>query len=141
MKDATFTLTLDPAKPFVRDMTKEGWTLESDVEYQPGKVEVELAEFLKPGEARITGYEMAKRAKEIGANFGQKHAEVFLANYERWIPPEGVFHITFPGTVWRDSFGGRSVPCLGWNGEQWHLRFSWLGYSCNSYERLFHSCK
>ncbi|OGY62464.1 MAG: hypothetical protein A2745_03270 [Candidatus Harrisonbacteria bacterium RIFCSPHIGHO2_01_FULL_44_13] len=133
----TFTLTIDPDKPYVRDMTKEGWTLpDGDIKYQPGEVELELVSFLKDGENSIQGYEMARRAQKMGANLGQKHAEAFLAKYGRWAPPEGVYYITFPGTVWQVGGGSRHIPYLLWSGGRWYLRFGWLESDWDSGDRL-----
>ena len=111
----------------VYDMTKDGWTLpDGDIEYKSGKVELELVEFLKPGENRVKGTVMAKRAVKLGANLGQKHAEAFLAKYDYWIPPEEVFRIPFPGTVWRDSDRRRRVPFIGWDVGRQFLGFGFL---------------
>lgn len=130
------TLSIDPAKPFVYDKRKEGWKLKKDVKCQSGKVKLELAEILKSGEVWVKGTVMARRAKKMRANLGQRHLEAFLAKYERWTPPEGVSCITFPGTVWQDSRGGRYVPCLHWSGGQWYLCFNWLGSAWGSGGRL-----
>ena len=130
-------IVIDPTKPYVRDMTKEGWTLpDGDIEYRPGEVELEFCEFLKFGESWIKGTEMAKRAVKLGANLGQKHAEALLEN-QNLIPPEfRHFYLTFPGTVWLDSSGDRHVPCLSWYGEQCSLLFHWLEFDWRSRDRL-----
>lgn len=136
-----FVLTIDPAKPIVYDKTKDGWTKVSDVEYRPGEVELELCEFLKPGETSVNGEEMVRRAIKMSADYGQKHAEAFLAKYERWAPPEGIYYIAFPGTVWRGSSGGRSVPYLGWRGGRWCLSFGWLRLGWLDDDRLLRARK
>lgn len=120
------TIVLDPSKPFARDMRKEGWTLESDVECLAGSLTLELCGFLKPGESSVNGEEMVRRAIKDGADLGQKHTEAFLAKYERWAPPEGVYYIAFPGTIWRNQDGDRVVPYLSWDGGRWSLSFDWL---------------
>lgn len=136
------SIVIDPLKPFVRDMTKEGWKLVSDIQYQSGKVELELMEFLKSGESRIEWKKMARRAVKLNANFGQKHAEAFLAKYERWTPPEGVDCIIFPGTVFRQgSLRSRFVSCLYWYDGRWHLSFYWPGSGWYSSVRLLRSRK
>ncbi len=123
----TLIITVNPEKSFVRDMAKESnWKLLSDAEYKAGTTTYELAEFLKQGESYVKGDVMAGRAKEIGADLGQKHAEFLLEN-QNLIPEDyRKFYLVFPGTIWRDSGGGRRVPYLGWNGKQWYLCFYWL---------------
>ncbi|GEM_PF-2137483 len=136
------TITLDPAKPFIYDKTKDGWTLpDGDIQYEAGEVMFELTEFLKSSESWVKGTVMADRAKELGANPGQKHAE-WLEEHQDRIPEEfRKFHLIFPGTLWRDARGDRSVPCLGWGGGRWCLYFFWLGGGWHSGGRLLRRCK
>lgn len=108
---------------FLYDKTKEGWTLISDVGFQSG--EIELVEFLKPGEDQVDGTVMADRAKELNANLGQKYAEWMLEHQDRIPAKFRQFYLSFPGTVWRGSGGDRIVPFLYWDGDQWYLSFSW----------------
>jgi len=132
------TIMIDPAKLFTRDMKRENnWKLESDLEYQAGEeVTLELCEFLKPGESCVKGTVMAERAKELGANLGQKHAETLLENQHLTPKEWRSFYFVFPGTVWRDSYGGRRVPYLFWFDERWGLGFLWLEFDWDSGGRL-----
>lgn len=112
--------------PFDRDMTKEGWTIESDAEVQDGEVTLELVGFLKKEENHAFGDEMVRRAKEKDVLFGQRHAEALLRNRDK-IPEEWRKYILlFPGTVWRASDDSLHVPYLLWNGCRWCLGFRWL---------------
>jgi len=130
------TVIFDSAKPFLRDMTKEGWKLLQDVHYEAGEVQLELKELLKPGETSVKGDVMAERAKELNANFGQKHAEYLWEN-QHLIPVEfRKFYLTFPGTVWRDLHGDRRVLYLLWCGGRWCLNFEWLKSVWHGYGRL-----
>ncbi len=133
------TIIFDPTKPFGRDMRNEEWTLEnpkSEFAGKAGPLTLELCEFLKPGEGSVNGEEMVRRAIKDGADLGQKHAEAFLAKYERWAPPEGVYYIAFPGTIWRSQGGDRRVPFLDWDGDRWSLGFGWLGGGWSGCGRL-----
>ncbi|OGY63591.1 MAG: hypothetical protein A3I24_01455 [Candidatus Harrisonbacteria bacterium RIFCSPLOWO2_02_FULL_41_13b] len=129
------TVFINPAKPFLQDMTQEGWELLKDVKYEAGEVQLELKEFLKPGETSVKGDVMAERAIELNANLGQKHAEYLLEN-QHLIPVEfRKFYLTFPGTVWQVS-DGRFVPYLYWRGERWFLNFFWLERDWDGLGRL-----
>lgn len=119
---------------FVYDKTKDGWTLISDVGFQLG--EVELVEFLKPGESNVKGNVMADRAKELGANLGQKHAEWLEKNQDRIPVKFRQFYLIFPGTVWQGPDGNRGVPRLSWYGDRWRLGFYGLGSGWYSSDRL-----
>ena len=130
------TVFINPAKLFLRDMTKEGWELLQDVKYKAGEVQLKLVEFFKPGESSVRGDVMAERAKELGANLGQKHAEFLLEN-QHLIPVKfRKFYLTFPGTVWRDLHGDRRVLYLLWCGGRWCLNFEWLKSVWHGYGRL-----
>lgn len=131
-----FRIVFSPAKFFVYDKTKDGWKLVSDLKYEAGEMELELVEILKSGETSIRGDEMAKRAIELDANSGQKHAE-FILKHQDLIPKEWrSSYITFPGTVWQDSDGDRYIPCLDWRGECWFLYFFWLESDWDSNDRI-----
>src|SRR3989344_4705347 len=108
------TITIDPAKPFVRDMAREGWTLESDLEYRAGAV-------------TLGGMGGGGGGKRGGGCAGRGPAEALLEN-QHLIPKEWRgYYLVFPGTVWQDSSGDRDVPYLGWGGRRWRLDFGWLG--------------
>ena len=129
------TISVDPNRIFDRDMRNEGWKLEKDITDPSGTLTLELAEFLRQGESSVKGDVMADRAHFLGANLGQHHAETVLRN-QNLIPESWRAHyLAFPGTVWWGS-RRRYVPCLGWGGGQWFLRFGWLECDWNSDYRL-----
>ena len=118
-------------------MAKESWVLVEDVGEVPADFaisELEIVSFLQKGEIFILSDEMRKRAKKLGGNLGQRHAE-FLLNCqipEAWRQ----YYLVFPGTVWRDRDGDLCVPYLSWYGGRWVLGFNWLGYVWGSGGRL-----
>src|SRR3989338_10392851 len=124
---------------FSRDMRKEGWTLLEDVTV-PEQISIsglEIFSFLKEGEDHISGEEMRSRAKDMGANLGQKHAE-YLLEHQADIPKDWrSFYLVFSGTCWRYPDGDLIVPCLGWSGGRWCLCFLWLGDGWGSNDRFF----
>lgn len=119
------------------DKTKERWTLVEDV--GKGVIPVaglELISFLKDDEQSVKEEAMRQRAKEMGANLGQRQAKYLLGHQEE-IPEEWrKFNLVFPGTVWRYPGGHLSVPCLHWDGRRWYLVFHWLAYDWYSRDRL-----
>ena len=123
---------------FSRDMKKEGWTLIEDVS-EPDEISIsglEIFSFLKEGEDHISGEEMRSRAKDMGANLGQKHAE-YLLEHQADIPKDWrSFYLVFSGTCWRYPDGDLIVPCLGWSGGRWCLCFLWLGDGWGSNDRF-----
>lgn len=135
----TLTLMLAPTE-FNRDMTKDGWTLVEDVKNDiPNGVSIlnlELVSFLNEGESSVNGEEMKKRSINLNVHHGQKLAELFLRNQSQ-IPKEWrQFYLAFPGTVWRDSYRSRRIPCLHWEDDQWVLSFYWLVNGWYSLARL-----
>ena len=128
-----------PRPMFKRDMCKEAsWELVKDTR-EPIEIAVgdlELATFLNHDEQFVMGEEMAKRAKNIGAMLGQRHAELLLEHQDQ-IPGEWrKYYILFPGTVWRGRDDGLFVPCLRWRGGRWCLPFRWLDCRFDSSGRL-----
>lgn len=143
LRDANFSKEIDRSEvqrllglnlAFVYDKTKDGWTLISDVGFQLG--EVELVEFLKPGENSVGGNVMADRAKELGANLGQKNAEWLEQNQDRIPAKFRQFYLVFPGTVWQGPYGDRCVPYLCWVGGRWRLSLGRLKRGWRSSDRL-----
>ena len=123
---------------FSRDMRKDGWTLLEAVT-EPEQILItglEIFSFLKEGEDHISGEEMRSRAKDIGTNLGQKHAE-HLLEHQADIPKDWrSFYLVFSGTLWRDPGGFLRVPYLAWGGGRWCLSFRWLGFGWCSGDRL-----
>ena len=127
----------EPWPKFVYDRTRDGWELLEDVGFtsiDPGKLE--LVQFLEQGETIIVGTEMARRAKELRANLGQRHAE-FLLEHQAKIPKEfRKYYLVFTGTKWRGPDGRLGVAYLYWRGGQWVLYFGWLESDWSSVGRL-----
>ncbi len=126
------TLASGHVSSFADNITKYGWRMVENV-VKPKKItiaDLEIVSFLKTGENRITGSVMRQRAKELGANFGQRHAEYLLA-HQREIPKEfRDYFLVFPGTVWQSHDGTLGVPYIGWDSmsEQWYLNVRWIGF-------------
>ena len=121
---------------FKHDMQKDGWTL---LENTPRRLSSAITgiSFLKEGETRINGEEMARRARfDLDADYGQEDAEWLLENQDK-IPVElQKFYLIFPATKWLGADGNRYVPYLYWSGGRWVLDFSWLDSGFYSYSRL-----
>ncbi len=126
--------------PFKHDKAKDGWTLLEDTPFDGKQFVPDLVEFLKPGESYVSGEVMKQRAKELNAHLGQRHAE-YLLDHQELILKEwrGNYFLVFPGTVWQDSDGDRSVPFLNWDGGRWYLDFYWLRYDWYDDFRLVRS--
>lgn len=122
------------------DRTKLGWEL---LEHVPHLVDfsvsnLEPVSLLKEGEISISREEVRKRAKELGANFGQETAE-YLVEHQNEIPDS--WHnlflrdqllLAFPGTLWHTHVDGPPytglripffIPNCGTGGGRWILRF------------------
>ncbi|MEK9134733.1 MAG: hypothetical protein AAB451_00275 [Patescibacteria group bacterium] len=128
---------IDRGHLFAYDKRKDGWKLVEDVDFTPiDPAKLDFISFLKPGEGSIGGNEMVRRARELHANFGQRHAE-YLLEHQREIPQEfRKYYIVFTGTIWRIPDGGLSVACLLWDGGRWILDFHWLENDWGSGDRL-----
>jgi hypothetical protein len=95
---------------------------------------MELVEFLEQGESSITGNELLRRAKELGADGGLKQAQNMLKRQGK-IPKEfGPYILVFGKPEIRD--GKIGFPCLYLGDDRWHLHFNWLEHDFNSYYRL-----
>ena len=127
----------DAVVAFQRDLRKEGYEPLEDVPFDGQPFTPDIIGFLKSGESYVNGDVMRTRAREANANLGHLHAE-YLLNHQDLIPTEwrGKYYLVFPGTVWRSRGGRRRVPCLGWHGDRWCLRFAWLGHGWYSVDRL-----
>lgn len=104
----------------------EGWELVEDAAIPVGTLELELAEFLKPGENSIRGTEIRERAKKSDPMLGERLARALLEKQERIPENWRKFYLVFPGTVWRYRDGRLGVPYLDWYGGRWYLYFRWL---------------
>jgi hypothetical protein len=113
----------------------DGWTCVQPVDAEPGEFEPELREFLEPGEDRVGGEEMVKRAVNKGALAGLRQAEAMLRQQEK-IPVEWRQFCLVFAEVWLDPNRSRDVWCLYWDGERWSLRYYWLGHDFGSSDRL-----
>lgn len=104
----------------------EDWELKEDVKTPQGELELDIFEFLRPGEEYIKGETMRERAKELGAVLGERHARTLLERQDELPEEWREFYLVFPGTVWRYRDGFLLVPCLYWDGGRWDLVFGWL---------------
>ena len=122
---------------FKHDKTKDNWTLlEPGPELDSKPFKPDIKEFLKPNESYVNGEAMKQRAKELNAHLGQHHAE-YLEEHPELIPKEWRDkYLVFPGTVWQDRDGSRSVPYLRWGGGEWCLGFNRLRLGWGGDDRL-----
>lgn len=123
------------------DKSKDGWTLVEDEGSQLSVSGLEIVSFLKKVESSVSGESMRERAKELGANFGQRQAE-YLLDHQAEIPAKWRdYYLVFPGTLWRASCGGLGVPCLAWLSGRWCLLFGWLDGGWGSRVRVLRLCQ
>lgn len=114
---------------------KDGWEILEDVPFTKPK-KGQVLELVKVTDNLVSTEEMLKVAKRENCLNGQGLAEYLLENPDL-IPEEAKsYYLIFPSTVWQRSDGDRHVPYFYWNGDQWRLRFSWLGNDWNSNGRL-----
>lgn len=112
----------------IYDKRKDGWTLTKEGDKVVGEPDLEFVSFLRDGENAIVGTVMVERAIAMEGLTSQYHAERMLHQQDQ-IPPElRPFYLVFAGTEWRHSGGKLYVPCLGWRGDRWVLRFDWLAF-------------
>jgi len=126
--------------PLKYDRTKYGWTLMEDVSFDGKPLLPEIVEYIRPGEVYLDGDVMRQRAKELGANLGQRHLE-YLEDHQELIPKEWrKYYLVATGTVWRVGFGDkyRYFTCLRWDGydNRWWLDFGWLGHEWGGLGRI-----
>jgi hypothetical protein len=117
-----------------RDMT--GWECVEPAEVGVDEFEPTICEFLQPGETRLGGEEMVKRARQQSINnSGLRHAEAMLREQDK-IPTEWrKYCLVFP-EVWQSLSGHRGVFYLYWGGNRWSLDCYWLDDDFDSYCRL-----
>lgn len=117
-----------------RGMT--GWTLLEPAPAEEGEFELTIHDFLKEADNGCCGgEEMVKRAKEMGALAGLRHAEAVLRNQEK-IPVELLKFVLVFAEVWQSPDGDRGVWCLCWDGKRLCLSYSWLRNGFDSHYRL-----
>ncbi len=141
---SAFQLIFDDEIPvpfFKRDIYKEkNWDypdhriLEASCMINPD--DLELVPLLNYGEQNVRGNELERRAKILGADLCQHTAEWLLEHQEVISEEWRGFYFIFPGSVWRDSFGGSNIPYIGWGGGRWYLGFALLDGGFNSHIRL-----
>lgn len=96
----------------------------------------ELVKILKDGETYVSGYEMLKRAKELGITSSKKEADYFL-EHQKEIPEEWRdYYLIFPEYLLDDDDRDRQVAYFGWYGWHWVLNFGWLGSYFSDYDRF-----
>jgi len=133
------TINLSCPPEFVNDKRRKGWTLLEDVPLE-GTPVLELVKFLKDGEEYVNGKTMLSRAKKLGGLCGQRHAERLLSMV--WLIPEEwqKFYLVFPGTLWRDSSGSRSVTFLHFSADRWILEWLWFKGGWPQVDHLVRLC-
>ncbi|TSC74926.1 MAG: hypothetical protein G01um101433_978 [Parcubacteria group bacterium Gr01-1014_33] len=125
---------------FTHDRWAKGWTLLKDTPLRKGETlstEWEVVHFLKERELYINGEELIKRAYELGAVYGQRHAEGLLEHPE--FIPAGAddFYLLFVGTVLGlCDMVSDCVPYLHIFRSEWFMHLCWLGTGFNSDYRL-----
>ncbi|MDP3093640.1 MAG: hypothetical protein Q8N16_02645 [bacterium] len=123
---------------FSRDLAKSGWDVieNAQLPWPIAIANLELVSFLGKNEKYISSEEVRRRAKELGANLGQRHAEYLLEHHNE-IPAEWQkFCLIFAGTVWRHPDDNLYVPYLCWRGGMCDLNFFLLGCDWDSRGRL-----
>lgn len=138
LRDALYSALHSTDIPFREDKAEEGWILVEDVPEFEVPVDCESVPFFESGRRSISGKEILRRAKENGANFGQRHAERILLHqpgilerisrawrrppwWRRWLAADQL--LIFPGTIWYVIGRGYMIPCLFRDGPSWRLTF------------------
>lgn len=94
----------------------------------------ELVPFLKEGEESISGDEMLKRAKELGAECGEEDGKYILEHCGEI--PESVREYFLIFSAWRGPGDPRYVACLYWHDSEWDQYWYWLDYRWGGRYRL-----
>jgi hypothetical protein len=124
---------------FKNNKAEDGWKLLEDVPFKKEQFVPEVVVLLEPGESklsRISNEEIKRRSQKLNAHFGQKHAE-YLLEHQELIPKKWRNKLlVFPGTVWMSKDNARSIPCIYWDNDEWHLHFDWLALDWNHSNQL-----
>lgn len=119
-----------PALIHAAKLIPNGWEIVKGEDVAPTLTSVanlELVEFVVGSEEHVVGETMRKRGIEKRAMLGLSDA-AFLLEHQAEIPEAmRKYYIVFAGTTLRDPDGDRRVAYLCWCGDQWVLRFGWLG--------------
>ena len=128
---------------FTTDLSKYSLKVEREGPPHPEGVTVadlDVKKFLCRDEKYISGEELQKRVRGLGAkNLGLHTAEYLLEHQDEMLMAWRGKYLVFLGTELRDSDGRRRVPLLYWDGRRWSLIFLWLGrrfYSSDYFVRL-----
>jgi hypothetical protein len=133
-------LRIDRSTPFdPKTFIGDGWSIEEQDKRAIALTEIELTKVmfdstLKKREKSIQGEKMFKRLKEktnrilLDAGIFKTLWENQILIPEKWKEKTNgnTTLIFFSGTVLRDSFGNRYVPCLYWDDRKWCSIYCWL---------------
>lgn len=128
-----------PLTDSFRDLLQEGWEVAENIEGEPVPIsQLELVSFLKHGENSVSGEEMRRRAKEMGASHGLRQGRRFLKEQEEAPREWRKYYVPLAGALVQTPFGLLCVPYLYWRGGRWELDFDRLGGDWSSLGRLVH---
>lgn len=105
-----------PVEPIIMtDLRERRVVLYSDTPVLPNEVisgTLEAVPFLRGEEQFLISDAMIRRAEEMHALWGIRHAEALLRHPE-FIPPDAAgYYIPFPGTIMQYRGGKRCIACL-----------------------------
>jgi len=127
---------------FKNDKASDCWQLLADSPAKDGEFIPELLPFFSEGEKHVSGNDMLRRAGDLSASCGQRHAEAVIGGKQYKIPQGWQGHtIIFPATIWNipapgyesasspkapDSPDSRRVPILVCHNGRWAMDFVFL---------------
>lgn len=120
-----------------RDLLPQGWEVVENVEENPVPInELRFASFLK-GERFVSGKEMRRRAKEMGAAQGLRQGRFFLEEQEK-APRElrRRYDLPLAGALVQAPDCLLYIPCLVWHVDRWKFGFRQLNGAYFSSDRL-----
>ncbi len=118
---------LEATGKFLCDKTKDGWVLESDVDFCNINTGINITEW--DGVEYPRNYDpelemkVVTKANSLGITAGQQHAERLIFQAEKLSTIRA--RILFLGTVWIDNRGIRRVPCLS-KKDTSMVSFNWV---------------
>jgi len=145
----TMTLFIDRTEPFdrVKYLGKE-WVIDEQDERslalsQIDVSKIDLQTMLNGKEEHLDGEKSLGRLKEIShicldAKVGQilyENQDMIPTSWKQKIAGRTI-RIYFSGTIFRNSHGLRSILCLFWKGQRWHLYHDWLDYDHTIIDRF-----